>query len=102
MQRHELIEFFIHQSVGDALEGVSYMDDLTRQELARDIADSIDISSMDVDSVPDSEWDWEVGQGAVGMPIRKLVDDVIRTHHYKTALNEIDTILALAGDTYAV
>jgi len=102
MQRHELIEFFIHQSVGDALEGVSYMDDLTRQELARDIADSVDISSMDVDSVPDTEWDWEVGQGAVGSSIRSLVDDVIRTHHYKIALNEIDTILALAGDTYAV
>jgi len=102
MQRHELIEFFIHQSVGDALEGVSYMDDLTRQELAHDIADSVKLDELDLRSVPDSEWDWEVGQGAVGMSIRQLIQDVIRTHHYKTALNEIDFVLANGGEINAL
>ena len=102
MKRHELIEFFIHQSVGDALEGVSDMDDPSRQELAQDIADSVNLEELDLRSVPDSEWDWEVGNGAVGMTIRQLIQDVIRTHHYKTALNEIDFVLANGGEINAL
>ena len=102
MKRHELIQFFIHQSVGDALEGVSDMDDPSRQELAQDIADSVNLEELDLRSVPDSEWDWEVGNGAVGMTIRQLIQDVIRTHHYKTALNEIDFVLANGGEINAL
>jgi hypothetical protein len=102
MKRHELIEFFIHQSVGDALEGVSDMDDPSRQELAQDIADTVKLDELDLRSVPDSEWDWEVSKSAVGMTIRQLIEDVIRTHHYKTALNEIDFVLANGGQINAL
>jgi len=102
MRQHQLVEFVIHRMVGDALEGVTDMQDDARQELAHDIADKVYSNAANLESVPETEWDWAVGQGAVGMTIRDLITDVIKTHYYKTALNEIDVILAAGGEVYAV